>query len=99
MTRRWCELNGVTGILRSHEVRQGRKFNVSQDYANSSLYLDGYAVEHNGLCTTVSRRLFDSDVLFSHGFRYSLLPIMLIKEETKQPSCVHSSALPIVMHI
>ncbi|TFY81347.1 hypothetical protein EWM64_g2659 [Hericium alpestre] len=36
VTRRWCELNGVTGILRSHEVRQ-----------------DGYAVEHNGLCTTV----------------------------------------------
>ncbi|KAI0051921.1 protein phosphatase 5, partial [Auriscalpium vulgare] len=36
VTRRWCELNGVTGILRSHEVRQ-----------------DGYAIEHNGLCTTV----------------------------------------------
>ncbi|KAN0102476.1 Metallo-dependent phosphatase-like protein [Russula decolorans] len=36
VTRRWCELNGVTSILRSHEVRQ-----------------DGYAVEHNGLCTTV----------------------------------------------
>jgi len=36
VTRRWCELNGVTGIMRSHEVRQ-----------------DGYAVEHNGLCTTV----------------------------------------------
>ncbi|KAI0321169.1 phosphoprotein phosphatase [Amylostereum chailletii] len=36
VTRRWCDLNGVTGILRSHEVRQ-----------------NGYAVEHNGLCTTV----------------------------------------------
>jgi len=36
VTRRWCELNGVTSILRSHEVRQ-----------------DGYAVEHDGLCTTV----------------------------------------------
>ncbi|KAI0256163.1 Metallo-dependent phosphatase-like protein [Lactifluus subvellereus] len=36
VTRRWCELNGVTGILRSHEVRP-----------------DGYAIEHNGLCTTV----------------------------------------------
>jgi len=36
VTRRWCELNGVTGILRSHEVRQG-----------------GYAIEHDGLCTTV----------------------------------------------
>lgn len=36
VTRRWCELNGVTGILRSHEVRQ-----------------DGYAIEHDGLCTTV----------------------------------------------
>ncbi|KAA1476032.1 phospho protein phosphatase, partial [Dentipellis sp. KUC8613] len=36
VTRRWCELNGVTGVLRSHEVRQ-----------------DGYAIEHNGLCTTV----------------------------------------------
>lgn len=38
VTRRWCELNGVTGIFRSHEVRQ-----------------DGYAVEHDGLCTTVFR--------------------------------------------
>ncbi|KAG9005247.1 hypothetical protein FRB94_001665 [Tulasnella sp. JGI-2019a] len=36
VTKRWCELNGVTGIYRSHEVRQ-----------------DGYAVEHDGLCTTV----------------------------------------------
>ncbi|GJJ06342.1 hypothetical protein Clacol_000533 [Clathrus columnatus] len=36
VTRRWCELNGITGILRSHEVRQG-----------------GYAIEHDGLCTTV----------------------------------------------
>ncbi|QRV79112.1 protein phosphatase 5 [Ceratobasidium sp. AG-Ba] len=36
VTRKWCELNGVTGILRSHEVRQG-----------------GYAIEHDGLCTTV----------------------------------------------
>ncbi|KAH9978821.1 phosphoprotein phosphatase [Lactifluus volemus] len=36
VTRRWCELNGVTSILRSHEVRQ-----------------DGYAIEHDGLCTTV----------------------------------------------
>ncbi|KAG8929820.1 hypothetical protein FRC02_005023 [Tulasnella sp. 418] len=36
VTKRWCELNGVTGILRSHEVRQG-----------------GYAIEHDGLCTTV----------------------------------------------
>ncbi|GJE92199.1 C-terminal metallophosphatase domain-containing protein [Phanerochaete sordida] len=36
VTRRWCEANGVTGIIRSHEVRQ-----------------DGYAVEHDGLCTTV----------------------------------------------
>lgn len=36
VTRRWCDLNKVAGIMRSHEVRQ-----------------DGYAVEHNGLCTTV----------------------------------------------
>ncbi|KAH8119284.1 protein phosphatase 5 [Phellopilus nigrolimitatus] len=36
VTRRWCELNKVTGIFRSHEVRQ-----------------DGYAIEHDGLCTTV----------------------------------------------
>ncbi|KAI0790789.1 Metallo-dependent phosphatase-like protein [Abortiporus biennis] len=36
VTEKWCKLNGVTGIIRSHEVRQ-----------------DGYAIEHNGLCTTV----------------------------------------------
>jgi len=36
VTRRWCTLNGVAGIIRSHEVRQ-----------------NGYAVEHDGLCTTV----------------------------------------------
>jgi len=36
VTKRWCELNGITGVLRSHEVRQG-----------------GYAIEHDGLCTTV----------------------------------------------
>jgi serine/threonine-protein phosphatase 5 len=23
VTRKWCTLNGVTGIIRSHEVRQG----------------------------------------------------------------------------
>ena len=27
VTRRWCDLNKITGILRSHEVRQGRKMN------------------------------------------------------------------------
>jgi len=36
VTKRWCKLNGISGIMRSHEVRQ-----------------DGYAVEHDGLCTTV----------------------------------------------
>ncbi|KAI0093249.1 Metallo-dependent phosphatase-like protein [Irpex rosettiformis] len=36
VTKRWCEANGITGVIRSHEVRQ-----------------DGYAIEHNGLCTTV----------------------------------------------
>ncbi|EGN99807.1 hypothetical protein SERLA73DRAFT_180021 [Serpula lacrymans var. lacrymans S7.3] len=36
VTRRWCTLNGVTGIIRSHEVRE-----------------NGYAIEHDGLCTTV----------------------------------------------
>ncbi|KAH9948541.1 phosphoprotein phosphatase [Amylocystis lapponica] len=36
VTRRWCELNGITGVIRSHEVRQ-----------------EGYAIEHDGLCTTV----------------------------------------------
>ncbi|KAH9832170.1 phosphoprotein phosphatase [Rhodofomes roseus] len=36
VTKRWCQLNGVTGVIRSHEVRQ-----------------DGYAIEHDGLCTTV----------------------------------------------
>ncbi|PCH43789.1 protein phosphatase 5 [Wolfiporia cocos MD-104 SS10] len=36
VTKRWCQANGVTGIIRSHEVRQ-----------------DGYAIEHDGLCTTV----------------------------------------------
>ncbi|CAG7854684.1 Serine/threonine-protein phosphatase T Short=PPT [Serendipita indica DSM 11827] len=36
VTKNWCKLNGITGVLRSHEVRQG-----------------GYAIEHDGLCTTV----------------------------------------------
>ncbi|KAF9222576.1 protein phosphatase 5 [Gyrodon lividus] len=36
VTKRWCEHNGVTGVIRSHEVRE-----------------HGYAVEHDGLCTTV----------------------------------------------
>ncbi|THH28526.1 hypothetical protein EUX98_g5653 [Antrodiella citrinella] len=36
VTKRWCTENGVTGVIRSHEVRQ-----------------DGYAIEHDGLCTTV----------------------------------------------
>ena len=37
VTRKWCELNKVTGIFRSHEVRA-----------------NGYAIEHDGLCITVS---------------------------------------------
>ncbi|KZT26720.1 protein phosphatase 5 [Neolentinus lepideus HHB14362 ss-1] len=36
VTKRWCEANGITGVIRSHEVRQ-----------------NGYAIEHDGLCTTV----------------------------------------------
>ena len=49
----------MTSILRSHEVRQGRKVNTRRDSLDSSLCrLDGYAVEHNGLCTTVTQWLF-----------------------------------------
>ncbi|OJA13066.1 hypothetical protein AZE42_01901 [Rhizopogon vesiculosus] len=36
VTKSWCLLNGITGIIRSHEVRE-----------------NGYAIEHDGLCTTV----------------------------------------------
>ncbi|PAV18517.1 phosphatase 5 [Pyrrhoderma noxium] len=36
VTQRWCEANKVSGVFRSHEVRQ-----------------DGYAIEHEGLCTTI----------------------------------------------
>lgn len=36
VTQRWCEANKISGVFRSHEVRQ-----------------DGYAIEHQGLCTTV----------------------------------------------
>ncbi|KAL4074176.1 phosphoprotein phosphatase [Scleroderma citrinum] len=36
VTKKWCTLNSITGVIRSHEVRP-----------------DGYAVEHDGLCTTV----------------------------------------------
>lgn len=48
VTRRWCTLNGVAGIIRSHEVRQ-----------------DGYAVEHDGLCTTVSLEFSAHQVLLN----------------------------------
>ncbi|KAF8348343.1 phosphoprotein phosphatase [Amanita rubescens] len=38
VTSRWCKLNGVSAVIRSHEVRQGGY---------------GYQVEHDGLCITV----------------------------------------------
>lgn len=54
VTKRWCEANGVTGVIRSHEVRQGKRQAFSIRAHPSTLYIDGYAIEHDGLCTTVS---------------------------------------------
>lgn len=56
VTKRWCDLNKVTGILRSHEVRQGRKmddlffFVTHTDYIQAVMplnitgYVQRYAV-------------------------------------------------------
>ncbi|CCM01500.1 uncharacterized protein FIBRA_03554 [Fibroporia radiculosa] len=52
VTKRWCQANGVTGIIRSHEVRQGEGYETLSLSINRS-ELDGYAIEHDGLCTTV----------------------------------------------
>lgn len=39
VTRRWCELNGVTGVLRSHEVRMGRWSHLAHmSLANVSIF-------------------------------------------------------------
>jgi len=55
VTKRWCTLNAVTGIIRSHEVRQGNKKKLSQlrNLHFLIVFTDGYAIEHDGLCTTV----------------------------------------------
>ena len=64
VTKRWCTANQVTGIFRSHEVRQGmHTAKVHQVLQKLNCQLDGYAIEHDGLCTTVSTlppfKLFD----------------------------------------
>ncbi|KAF8236589.1 hypothetical protein L208DRAFT_1390713 [Tricholoma matsutake] len=55
VTEKWCTLNGVSGIIRSHEVRQGRGCGcaLASDGAKCCI-ADGYQIEHDGLCTTVS---------------------------------------------
>ncbi|KAF8639532.1 hypothetical protein AX17_001437 [Amanita inopinata Kibby_2008] len=40
VTKKWCKFNGISGVIRSHEWRL-------------ILFLDGYQVEHDGLCITV----------------------------------------------
>jgi serine/threonine-protein phosphatase 5 len=60
VTKRWCVLNGVTGIIRSHEVRQGKLKGPSHGACTHWHNLDGYAIEHDGLCTTVSSHRYDS---------------------------------------
>lgn len=52
VTRNWCNLNGVTGIIRSHEVRQST-FSILFRPFKIKWVSDGYEVEHDGLCTTV----------------------------------------------
>ncbi|KAF7790340.1 hypothetical protein EIP86_001295 [Pleurotus ostreatoroseus] len=54
VTRRWCVANGVTGIIRSHEVRQGNIQARNDEVVTTNFCsVDGYAIEHDGLCTTV----------------------------------------------
>jgi len=54
VTKHWCELNKVSGIIRSHEVRQGMSFStLVRECRRQLVILDGYEIEHNGLCTTV----------------------------------------------
>ncbi|KAI4526227.1 protein phosphatase 5 [Schizophyllum commune Loenen D] len=53
--------NGVTGVIRSHEVRQGASSVTSQCDNADKVFVtflhptlpDGYEIEHDGLCTTV----------------------------------------------
>ena len=54
VTERWCKLNNVSAIIRSHEVRQG-KFCSSMNFTDIKTHFmsDGYQVEHKGLCITV----------------------------------------------
>ena len=55
VTQKWCELNKVSGIIRSHEVRQGKcaPFSLKETFL-INLCVAGYQIEHGGLCTTVS---------------------------------------------
>lgn len=58
VTKRWCTLNKVSGIIRSHEVRQGNATRpITLDTHLTCSTADGYQIEHDGLCTTVSRAL------------------------------------------
>lgn len=40
-------------MFRSHEVRQGASPFHPLRFCQSIIELDGYAIEHDGLCTTV----------------------------------------------
>lgn len=74
VTRRWCTLNGVTGVIRSHEVRQ-----------------DGYAIEHDGLCTTVCRACTSCCPTLTRYFHRSSRPrITWTRSGTRVHSCVAS---------
>ena len=61
VTKRWCTENGVTGVIRSHEVRQGassvplRREDADKPFVTFLYFTlpDGYEIEHDGLCTTV----------------------------------------------
>ena len=90
VTRRWCTLNGVSGIIRSHEVRQGMlSSNATIVILKSGRLAEGYEIEHDGLCTTVnklySRHIYHS---LTHHLRFSRRQIMWIKATIREHSCV-----------
>lgn len=90
VTKRWCELNSVSGVIRSHEVRQGgnaRSFTFND--VLTVAVIDGYQVEHDGLCTTVSLLRLSGAHEHNNMPRCSPLRIMLIKPEIKALLYVH----------
>lgn len=89
VTRRWCTANKVTGIFRSHEVRQGKCFFLWFFYFGGETFFYCSCIIRSG-CLLVRKQWFHPSFSAGADTYSTISPSTLVLQcpvDSAQPSC------------